>query len=102
MTDSANPQIATMSNCAVPTANKDFKYQTLQRDSIRLLRFLPTSTSEDLHLSLEHCPDYFDDAQYFALSYYWGELEFPRTVTLNDTAFHMTENLWNALIDLRH
>lgn len=66
---------------------------------IRLLHLLPSSTDEDILcelsvVSLNRCPDYE------ALSYVWGDKDSLATITVNNSAFKVTKNLYKALCNL--
>ena len=52
------------------------------------------------HLSTELLPEV--ENQYDALSYVWGDQSNKRAITVNDTVFYVTSNLYAALAYLRH
>lgn len=71
--------------------------------SIRVLRFLPQTTSKSIHCILIHIssrrdPTRADDPiEYTALSYCCGDPATTKSITVNGTPFPVTSNLWNAL-----
>lgn len=83
-----------------------FKYSPLVgKDSIRLLVIQPGQPGSDIHCDLIHttlaeCHDNVFD-HYTALSYVWGDQTNKRTIFVNDIAFEVTSNLFDALDDIR-
>ncbi len=85
-----------------------FSYEPLlEPDAIRLIILQPAVHDSDelqcslIHTSLSQCEDDIFD-HYTALSYVWGDGIDRRTISLDDSPFSITANLYLALRDLRH
>ncbi|TVY69029.1 Heterokaryon incompatibility protein 6 OR allele [Lachnellula suecica] len=86
-----------------------FSYQTLTAaDSIRLLLLQPRAASQAdeiycllQHTTLSECEDDLT-FQYVALSYVWGDEADQRRIFVNGAEFHVTANLFYALLSIRH
>lgn len=80
-----------------------FKYDSLGKEQIRLLRFLPQpSQSENapMRIRIKTCKiDELPD--YVAVSYEWGQGSPNRLIALNDRDFWIRDNLWWCLVNLR-
>jgi hypothetical protein len=77
----------------------------LAGDSIRLLRLKPAEDkSADIHCELfEYVLHDFSTVHlYEALSYVWGSSEKKRRVFMYSCSFDVTDNLYAALLELRH
>ena len=86
----------------VSRRESDFQYTTLERDSIRLLRFNREALLPDIECSLENVTQFNTDPRpYAALSYCWGDASVTRPIKLNGDTFYVTTNLWNCLSVLR-
>lgn len=87
------------------TQNMDqYRYENLDHDrpTFRLLRLHQGMQGEltcNLFQALLHRDDLI---QYEALSYTWGAPATPRSVTVDEQELAITENLYQALISLRH
>ncbi|TKA71754.1 hypothetical protein B0A55_08580 [Friedmanniomyces simplex] len=75
-----------------------FEHQHLEPDTIRLFRLDADSTPGDMHLTIQHHPDYADgDVNYVALSYCWGDPTPVADVRLNGQALGIAQNLLDCL-----
>lgn len=81
----------------------NFVYDSLylSNDSIRLLRILPGSQTEEIHCLMNQFPA-SERPPYCAVSYSWGKPDQPRQLILNDQQFYVRKNLWWLLYHLRH
>ncbi|KAJ4336351.1 hypothetical protein N0V87_005502 [Didymella glomerata] len=89
------------------TSNERLYQHTPLREhtSTRLLSLLPGEHGTPLQCEIIECEDNFNTA-YEALSYTWGEPEFPKVIHVNDSSgklqyIRITQNLYNALERLR-
>lgn len=76
-----------------------------EHTSTRLLSLLPGEHGTPLQCEITECEDSFNTS-YEALSYTWGEPEFPKVIHVNDSSgksqyIRITQNLYNALQRLR-
>ncbi|KAH0538177.1 hypothetical protein FGG08_005235, partial [Glutinoglossum americanum] len=70
-------------------------------DSLRILHVLPGTGSQTIQCKLESAR-FVDNPNYSALSYTWGDPKPTKIIAVNGAKMEVTENLWNALHDLRH
>ncbi|KAI5460152.1 heterokaryon incompatibility protein-domain-containing protein [Mariannaea sp. PMI_226] len=83
---------------------KDKTYAALppHNDSIRLVTLLPGKGESKVQCSLT-AVRLSDNPKYEALSYTWGDPKFPRrSISLDGDNFVVRDNLWWALVYLRH
>jgi len=74
-----------------------YEYSRIKADrEVRLFQLTPGSTSEELHISIEH---YRIDTlpSYKCLSYRWGKAHNRRAIRCGSRAISITSNLWDAL-----
>ncbi|GIZ45153.1 hypothetical protein CKM354_000833400 [Cercospora kikuchii] len=78
-----------------------FQYAQLGSDAIRLIRFHARTTSNELHVTLEHQARYWEpDVRYFALSCQPAGQDVDRQgVILNGRTRMIDFNAWSALAD---
>jgi hypothetical protein len=82
-------------------ASRDI-YQVLPKDDIRLLVLEPGFGDQPLKCGLKHsklCDPI--DSKYEALSYAWGSDKLSKTIILSSHKFDVTQNLFDALLELR-
>jgi Heterokaryon incompatibility protein (HET) len=81
-----------------------FQYEPLSKDnnrrSIRLLQLLPSSTSEPIKCRIVNV-DLYDNPDYEALSYCWGDAANPIRIYSGNEYIEVTRNLHDALVHLR-
>lgn len=78
--------------------SQPFQYEPLEANTIRLFRILPESTPRDVRCRLHHRSGYADGrARYVALSYCWGDPTVVTSITLNDRALPVAQNLFDWL-----
>jgi hypothetical protein len=79
-------------------------YQTLPKDSIRILSLLPGKSGSEIQCTLSQIPMYCADGRhpYEALSYMWGPPEPTSLIQLNGQPFTVRANLIAALELLRY
>jgi hypothetical protein len=76
-------------------------YRILKKeDSIRLLILEPGVSSDPIRCRIVNVR-LSSKPRYEAISYTWGENDTPRTVTVNNNPFEITENLYQALRHFR-
>lgn len=80
-----------------------YKYKRLNfaTDAIRLVRLLKGDTSPIECELFESYLDQVEDVSYEALSYVWGNKESADKIKVNGCLFTVTENLFEALSNLR-
>jgi hypothetical protein len=78
----------------------DYVYKPLDADSIRLLYILPGDDSQTIRASLEHV-QLATAKPYEALSYVWGQDPATNAIHVDDKAFHIGGNLFQALHRIR-
>lgn len=75
-----------------------FQYTNIDRNTIRLVKFLPYSTPSNIYLSLEHQSRYYEsNVRYNALSYVCGDINDRKSITMGGRTFLVTSNLFAAL-----
>ncbi|PQE23295.1 Heterokaryon incompatibility protein [Rutstroemia sp. NJR-2017a BVV2] len=75
-----------------------FKYSPLEKGSIRLLRVLPESTAEDIRCQLIYMQlEAKSISSFAALSYCWYDPTPVATITVNDQALGIAQNLLDFL-----
>lgn len=90
----------TLTRSPILIAPKPFAYDTLQPGEIRLLEISPSQDrSTPIRAELTHQPLRY--GTYEALSYAWGSEEPRATINVNGKPFTVSENLLEALRDLR-
>lgn len=84
------------------TSASTFPYKPLResKDEIRLLIIDPGQPLDPITCQLSHCSLSLNP-QYSALSYTWGSVEDPMTISVEDCDFQVTQNLYKALQQLR-
>lgn len=78
-----------------------YQYTAIGPQRIRLLRYAPDSTQDQIRLQIEVF-DRRTKPQYAAMSYVWGERTPRQTVGLNGSDFEVGPNLHNALGAMRN
>lgn len=73
---------------------------SLEKGEIRLLTILPGSSSEEIQGTFQ-TEQLLDQPDYTAISYCWGKMDFQRTIRIDTKQLHLSENLYNILLDLR-
>lgn len=80
---------------------RTYRYRQLKGlHSIRLLRFLPDSTSEDIRCTID---EYDTEAEHIpcaAFSYVWGDARVRHVITIDGKTAYVTSNLKEALAHL--
>ncbi|KAK5107370.1 hypothetical protein LTR62_001350 [Meristemomyces frigidus] len=82
----------------------DYPYLPLEKDAIRLVHLLPSSTLNDTQCTIQHCSDYYapeSKTRYTAISYCWGSPQRTNAITLDGKHFPITRSLsdlFNALL----
>lgn len=74
-----------------------FTYSPLDphiNNSIRLIDILPSSGNGTIECKLSHATT---ETKYFCLSYVWGSMDDPCTITINGKPFIVRKNLWEFL-----
>jgi hypothetical protein len=75
-----------------------FQYANLSAGSLRLVRFRPSSASNDIHLVLEHQDRYYDDdVHYSVLAYDESNMGEMKSVMLQGRTKLVPLSLWEAL-----
>lgn len=80
------------------------QYTELDRaqDRTRVLHLRPSAdTSDEISCYLTTVPLEDRTIQYEALSYVWGDQLHPRPISIDGNAFQVTENLYNAMTNIR-
>lgn len=81
-----------------------FRYEPLSKDNnrrpTRLLQLLPSSTSEPIQCSIVNV-NLYDNPDYEALSYCWGDAANPIRIHSGKEYIDITRNLHDALVNLR-
>lgn len=83
-----------------PTQSQLFEHEALADDAIRLLKFKPGRPGDAIHCQLRHVP-MRKTPLYIALSYVWGSNSNSKRLTVNGHTFMVTDNLHEALDQLR-
>lgn len=79
-----------------------YKRLDLATDSIRLVRILKGEALQPIECELfETYLDQVEDIPYEALSYVWGDKESINKIRIDGFSFTVTENLFEALSNLR-
>ncbi|KAH6868557.1 heterokaryon incompatibility protein-domain-containing protein [Alternaria rosae] len=80
---------------------RTYRYRQLKGlHSIRLLRFLPDSNSEDIRCTIDEYDTEAKHIPYAALSYVWGDARVRHAITIDGKTAYVTSNLKEALAHL--
>ena len=76
---------------------KEFQYQRIADDHIRLIQLLPQSTATLIECSIHHSNLEEAEHSYIAFSYCWGNPAITKILLLGGHEISVTENLFHAL-----
>lgn len=77
-----------------------YQHQPLLKD-FRLLSLHPGTDKDEVVISLVEV-SFDEEREYEGLSYAWGSLDLPRSISHGDSSFNITDNLFHALKRLRY